>query len=106
MKTTIIAVAALAAVQIAAACDTGYRRPSVAERQYNQRERIRDGVDEGDLTRRVASRLRERSRDIGEERRDAREDGVVTRRERRHLQRRQNNLSDDIREQRHDAQER
>ena len=104
-KTTILAMAALAAVQMASACDAGYRggRRTIAERQERQRDRIQDGAEEGDLTRREAARLRERSRNIAEDRRDARQDdGVVDRRERRQLRNRQERLSDDIRDQRHD----
>ena len=109
MKTLIMTVGALALFQVTGvACGPSYRdRPSIADRQENQRDRIREGVDEGDLTRREAARLRERSRDIAEERRDARaDDGRIDSRERRHIQHDQDRLGKQIRRERHDEQTR
>ena len=107
MKTFIATIAALALAQTAGIARAADDRPTIVERQENQRDRIRDGVDDGDLTRREALRLRERSRDIAEERRDARaDDGRIDRRERRHIRRDQNRLSDQITRERHDAQTR
>ena len=105
MRKTVILALTLAATQLGTlACGTGYRDGrTIAGRQEYQRDRIREGAEEGDLTRREASRLRERSRDIAEDRRDARQDdGVIDRQERRQLQREQNRLSDQIYRQRHD----
>ena len=109
MKTFIMTVAALGLLQVSGvACEPGYRgRPTIADRQENQRDRIREGVDEGDLTRREAARLRERSRDIAEERRDARaDDGRIDSRERRQIQHDQDRLGKQIRKERHDDQTR
>jgi hypothetical protein len=87
----------------AASCTSARRPHGVTEHQSRQRERIREGVDERDLTPREARRLRERSRDIGEDRRDALEDdGRIDARERRQIRERQRELSEDIYEQRHD----
>jgi len=109
MKTSIMAIAALALLQVTGvACQPGYRdRRTIGERQESQRERIREGVDEGDLTRREAERLRERSRDIADDRRDARaDDGRIDPKERRKIRHKQNRLSDQIRDERHDDQSR
>jgi hypothetical protein len=82
-------------------------RPTIRERQYNQRERIENGIEDGDLTHREARRLRERSGDIAEDRREMlSDDGRLDRGERRTLRHEQNHLSDAIRRERHDAQER
>jgi hypothetical protein len=106
MKRSILAAAFLVAAQVSViACQPAYRGPgpSFSERQERQRDRIETGRDEGDLSRREAARLRERSRDIAEDRRDARaDDGYVGRRERRQLDREQDKLNRDIRKQRHD----
>jgi hypothetical protein len=104
MKKSILAAAFLVAAQVSViACQPAYRGPSFSERQERQRDRIETGRDDGDLSRREAARLRDRSRDIAEDRRDARaDDGYVDRRERRQLQREQNKLNRDIYQQRHD----
>jgi hypothetical protein len=107
MKTTMMIAVALVATQLtASACAPVYRDGrSVAGRQEYQRDRIEEGVDEGDLTHREARRLRERSRDIAQERREARQDdGRIDSHERRELRHDQNRLSDQIYNQRHDDQ--
>ena len=104
MKKSILAAAFLVAAQVSViACQPAYRGQSYSERQQRQRDRIETGRDEGDLSRREAARLRDRSRDIAEDRRDARaDDGYVDRRERRQIDREQDRLNRDIRKQRHD----
>jgi hypothetical protein len=83
------------------------RPATIPDRQQNQRERIQDGVEDGDLTKREAARLRQRSRTIQNERRDARrDDGRIDRHERREITRDQNDLGRRIYRQKHDAQER
>lgn len=104
MKKSILAAAFLVGTQLTViACQPAYRGRSYSERQERQRDRIADGRDEGDLSKREAARLRDRSRDIAEDRRDARaDDGYVDRRERRQLDREQDKLNRDIYQQRHD----
>jgi len=104
MNKSILAAALLVAAQVSVtACQPAYGDPSFSERQERQRDRIAKGRDEGDLSRREAARLRDRSRDIAEDRRDARaDDGYVDRRERRQLDREQDKLNHDIHQQRHD----
>jgi hypothetical protein len=100
----IVAAGLLGAGAIACVADD---RPTIAERQYRQRERIENGVEDGDLTRREARRLHHESQDIAQDRREAlSDDGRIDRGERRHIRREQRQLSDDIYRERHDAQER
>jgi hypothetical protein len=106
MKKSILAAAFLVGTQLTViACQPAYRGRSYSysERQERQRDRIDEGRAEGDLSRREAARLRDRSRDVAEDRRDARaDDGYVDRRERRQLQKEQDRLNRDIYQQRHD----
>ena len=105
MKKSILAAAFLVGTQLTViACQPAYRGRSYSysERQERQRDRIADGRDEGDLSKREAARLRDRSHDIAEDRRDARADGYVDRRERRQLDREQDKLNRNIYQQRHD----
>jgi hypothetical protein len=110
MRTFIVVTLALGLGPLAlTGCESGRRGRNldIAERQDVQREHIREGVREGELTPREAQRLRERSAGVAEQRRDAREDdGRVDARERRQIRREQNQLGDDIYRQRHDDDER
>jgi hypothetical protein len=64
----------------------GYRRGSVNRREHFQRERIRDGIRSGQLTRREAGRLINQQRRIEAfERRARQDDGRLDRHERRRL---------------------
>jgi len=103
MKRSVLAAALLVAAQASViACQPAYQGRTFSERQERQRDRIDDGRADGDLSRREAARLRDRSHDIAEDRRDARADGYVDRRERRQLDREQDKLNRDIYRQRHD----
>jgi len=80
---------------------------AVDGREHRQRERIRDGVQSGELTRHEAARLRREQAGIrAEERRYRRSGDGLSRRERRDLQRDLNRSSRDIRRQKHDGQDR
>lgn len=74
-----------------------------ADRFQNQRERIEEGVDNGDLTRKEARKLRRQQADLREQREDFAEDGY-SKRERKILKRGLNRQNDAISEQRHDSQ--
>jgi hypothetical protein len=103
-STLLIAAGFLGASAVAGVADD---RPTIGERQYHQRERIENGVEDGDLTHREARRLRQESRGIAQDRGEAlANDGRIDRRERRQLRHEQNHLSNDIYRERHDAQER
>jgi hypothetical protein len=91
-----------------AACGAPHRGPgpntSIRERQHMQRSNIREGVREGDLTRREANRLREQQRDIERSRQQARtDDGYIDRQERRKIKKKQRRLGNDIYRERHDG---
>ena len=107
MKTSLSLILAAGLLGAGAVASLADDRPTIGERQYLERERIENGVEDGDLTRREARRLRHESQEIGEERREAlANDGHIDRRERRHIRRDQRHLSNDIYRERHDAQER
>ena len=80
---------------------------NTGEVQARQRARIHKGVEDGDLTRKEARRLRQQSGEIGEERDEAlANDGHIDRRERHEIRHDQRRLNDEIYDERHDAQER
>ena len=56
-----------------------------AQRRGNDRQRVRQGIRSGQITRAEAQAIRERQRQIREERRTYRSDGVITRDERREI---------------------
>lgn len=70
------------ALLIALACT---QADAQAIRQHNQRVRIRQGVQSGELTRAEAANLRHGQREIRQEKREARADGVLTPEERREI---------------------
>lgn len=84
----------------------GRRTPYIDRREAHQRERIREGIRSGELTRREVWRLRAEQRHILRDERRAKADGVVTPRERAHLRREQRRASRDIYRQKHDRQDR
>ncbi|HEX5085229.1 MAG TPA: hypothetical protein VFY40_24595 [Blastocatellia bacterium] len=96
--------AALLAVIIPAA---GFAQGRINERQQNQRQRIRQGVRSGELTRVEAARLRRQEATIGlREARARRSGGEFTPRERARIQRQLNRESRRIYRQKHDRQDR
>lgn len=103
MRTTIVAAALVLALGAAAQADDP---PTIKERTQNQRDRIQQGVQNGELTRKEANRLRDQQRDIQEQRAEAREDGVVTTRERQDIKEEQREQSQRIWKQKHDPQDR
>ncbi|MDQ1523427.1 MAG: hypothetical protein QOE47_1351 [Pyrinomonadaceae bacterium] len=56
-----------------------------AQRRGNDRQRVRQGIRSGQITREEAQAIRERQRQIRAERRTYRSDGVITRDERREI---------------------
>jgi hypothetical protein len=90
------------------ACGAPHRGPgpntSIRERQSMQRGNIREGVREGDLTRREANQLRDQQRDVQRSREQARyDDGYVDRRERQRIKKKQRRLGNEIYEERRDG---
>jgi hypothetical protein len=80
--------------------------PAVDQRQDLQRQRIREGVASGELTRQEAANARHDQRKIRRTERRAKADGVVTTRERAGLHRQQNKANREIRRDKHDRQDR
>ena len=80
--------------------------PRYDARQHHQRERIVNGVQNGELTMRETRRLTAGQVHLNRVERRAKADGVVTARERAHLQHEANQQSRRIYRQKHDAQDR
>jgi hypothetical protein len=80
--------------------------PRFDARQHNQRARIVNGVQNGELTMRETRRLAGGQVHLNRVERRAEADGVVTNRERAHLQHEANQQSRRIYRQKHDAQDR
>lgn len=86
--------------------DAGTRDPRVNARQQNQHQRIKQGVQSGELTRRETGALAREQRDIRQLERAYKSDGTLTRSERVDLHQEQNQASRHIYNQKHDAQDR
>lgn len=97
---------AIAAMATVAAAPVLAGTPHYDTRQANQRERIEDGVQSGELTRGEAHRLAAGQVHLNRVERRAKADGVVTPRERARLQREANQQSRRIHRQKHDGQHR
>lgn len=97
----------LLAASVAATVGTGFAGTASAdgfwERMHRQRDRIEQGVRNGDLTRREAERLTQEQREIWRQRQRLADRGDgLSRRDRAILQDRLNRQSERIREQRRD----
>ncbi len=79
---------------------------SVDGRQFDQHNRIEQGLRSGQLTRNEAHSLMSEQRDIRQEERQYRSDGMITRNERRDLQQDLNQASRNIYNETHDADRR
>jgi hypothetical protein len=80
---------------------------SIGERFENQSDRIENGVESGDLTRKEARRLKRNQHEIRELKQDLAQQGDgLSNKDRRIIRRKLNNQSDAIYDQRHDNQER
>jgi hypothetical protein len=70
----------------------------------NDRQRIRQGVKSGELTKAEATRLKVQTAKVNQERKDYKADGVVTTEERKDLRQDKKKLSRRIYKQKHDGQ--
>lgn len=86
--------------------NSAMRDPGVNARQHNQRDRIRDGMHDGSLTRQEARDLRGEQKAIRAEERQYKSDGVLTRDERQDLRQDQRVASRHIYQEKHDAEQR
>jgi len=80
--------------------------PVVDKREQVQKQRIKQGVKSGELTKKETRRLAAEQKKIKHDEAKAKADGKVTPRERRKLKREENRASKDIYRQKHDAQKR
>jgi len=104
-KSNVVAGIGLAlAMVVAGSASAG--TPHFNARQHNQRERIANGVGNGELTMRETRRLAAGQVHLNRVERRAKSDGVVTGRERAHMQHEANQQSRRIYRQKHDAQDR
>jgi hypothetical protein len=102
MNKTILFAALAVVMTTPALADT----PRHDARQQNQRERIAQGVQNGELTMRETRRLAAGQVHLNRVERRVESDGVVTARERARLHREANQQSRRIQRQKHDAQDR
>lgn len=72
----------------------------------HERQRIKQGVKSGELTRAETRTLAYQQRDIHQDRKEARADGVVTRAERRHIRKDQRKASRSIYRKKHNNRDR
>jgi hypothetical protein len=70
----------------------------------NDRQRIRQGVKSGELTKAEAARLKAQTAKVNQERKEYKADGVVTLEERKDLRQDKKKLSRRIYKQKHDGQ--
>jgi hypothetical protein len=80
--------------------------PGINRRECRERQRIRQGISSGELTRREAGRLRAEQFRIRAYEARARSNGSLTRRERYRLDQMLDRASRDIYRQKHDGQDR
>lgn len=102
-----ILAAAIAVIVLASLpAEAQTRTPKVTERQVNQQQRINQGVESGELTRREAGKLQTQQAKVQRTKTKAKADGVVTQGERAKIHRQQNVASRNIYRQKHDGQKR
>lgn len=77
--------------------------PVVDKREQDQKNRIKQGVKSGELTRKEARRLGAEQRKIKKDEAKAKSDGTVTPAERNKIKREQNKASRDITRKKHNA---
>ena len=80
--------------------------PGVNKRQHRQKDRIKQGVRSGELTKEEAKSLRGEQKAIREKERAYKSDGNLTKDERKELHQESNESSKHIAEEKHDAEKR
>jgi hypothetical protein len=105
MKKCLIALVALAVAAVAVEAGARAKRvPRAKKREAVQRDRIRDGVQDGSLTQREAARLAREQKRIQNAAKKMASDGQVTPREKAKLEHAQDQANRHIAGERHDAQ--
>jgi hypothetical protein len=92
----LITVCAVGTAVLSAAAMAGESTPRVDQRQDNQKARIHQGVDSGELTRHETHNLVEGQRHVNRVERRAAADGAVTAKERLRLEQAQDHQSDRV----------
>ncbi len=105
MKKLFIITSVLFAMAIVNELSAQVATPKVRQRQANQQERIQEGRQNGELTKKETARLEGQQAKIQHDKKVAKSDGIVTPAERKKLNREQNRASRNINRQKHDAQE-
>lgn len=101
--TTVLAVTVLL---LTAQTSEAHPHGRLDKKQYNQHQRIRNGVQNGSLTHREARALRAQQRQVTAMKRVAKADGVVTRSERAIINNAQRKANRNIYNKKHDARQR
>lgn len=101
-----IVVAALLTVTMAAPVFANPKSPGVDRREHRQKQRIKEGVRSGQLTRDEAKGLATQQREIRAKEREMKSDGVLTPQERKDLHQDLNESSKQIFQEKHDAETR
>lgn len=99
----ILAIAVFSTASYAASAQTTTTAKPVSTIK-NDRQRIRQGVKSGELTKAEATRLKVQTAKVNQERKDYKADGVVTTEERKDLRQDKKKLSRRIYKQKHDGQ--
>ena len=101
----VVAVAALI-VAISTPVLAEPQSPGIDKREHNQKERIKQGVESGELTKKETRRLRHEQKRIKAKEAAMKSDGTLTKGERKELHQDLNKASEHIADQKHDAQPR
>lgn len=99
-------VAAILVMTFAAPVFADPKSPGADRREHRQKQRIKQGVKSGELTKKEARALAAEQKAIRAKEREMKSDGVMTREERKELNRDLNEASRNIAEQKHDAETR
>lgn len=100
--TKLISIVMISAISSSAFAGT----PVLDQKQQNQKQRIKQGVKSGELTKKETKRLAKGQAQLRKMERKAKSDGVVTKRERARLQHKATKESAKIAKNKHDRQKR
>lgn len=92
------------AQQVQPTTESAQKPATIHQRKDNQQQRIGEGVENGSLTAREASKLEHKEAALNREQKNMKSDGTLSPAERAKLRRQQNGLSKQIYNQKHDAQ--
>jgi hypothetical protein len=101
---SIVAIALFTVVSATSFAQTATTTAKPVSTIKNDRQRIRQGVKSGELTKTEAARLKVQTAKVNQERKEYKSDGVVTTEERKDLRQDKKKLSRRIYKQKHDGQ--